>query len=221
MAWWSKALQLGGAIGGAVAAPFTGGTSLLASHALLAGLGGAAAIGGALENRQGARTSTTSTTENPTYAGLGDLLRQRITDRLNSTYDMGGYAANGIQGINDAFGGAQTGLDASLTSRGLGTSPVAGAGEATLQAARGSNIAQFLNSLPQLRRDMQAQDLGLASNFYAQRPQTTTTVAPGSVAGGAFGSAAEMIAYMSGKGLLGGGGGTKVKNLPGSIGTIG
>ena len=140
-----------GGIGSVIAAPFTGGTSLAALPAIL---GGVAAVGGALEGRKGARTSTSTSTINepPAYAGLGDLLRKRITDRLNSTYDMSGYTANGIKDINNAYGGVDQSINNSLTSRGLGTSPIAGAADIHSGLARAGNIAQFLNTVPMLQR---------------------------------------------------------------------
>ncbi len=186
---------------------------------------GVSALGGALSNKKSARTqeqsnrststSTTSFSEPAEYKTLGDLLRSRIESRLRSTMDMGGYEAGGVGAINDSFAGAQTALDADLTSRGLATSPIAGAAGGNLQSERGTNIAQFLNTLPQLKRQMEGEDLSAANTFYQSRPrnstttqtgtQSGTTIMPGSVAGGAFGSAAEMIAFLAGQGLLGGG----------------
>lgn len=183
-------------------------------------ISGVSALAGALSNKKSARTqeqnntSTTSYTEPAAYASLGDLLRKRITDRLNSTYDLSGYEANGLTDINDAFSGAQTNLNADLTARGLATSPVAATANTNLATERGGNIAQFLNSLPDRRRAMEGEDLTRAAGFYAARPLTTTTtqsgtqILPGSAAGGAFGSAAEMLAFLAGQGLLGGGSGS-------------
>ena len=192
----------------------TGGASLIPTIASL----GAAGVGGLLANRKGARTGTesgTSTTtynEPPAYASMGDLLRQRIMDRLNSTYDMRGYEASGLAGINDAFSGAQTNLNADLTARGLATSPVAATAATNLGTERGSNIAQFLNSLPDRQRAMQGDDLSRAAAFYAARPLSTTvtssgtSVAPGSAAGGAFASMARMLAYLQTQKQLNAGG---------------
>lgn len=214
MGFWSGLAKIGGAIGSIAAAPFTAGTSLAW---LPAALGGVSALGGLLENTKGARTGTqtgTQTTtpgENPQFANMGNLLRSLYERRLNADVPLEGYEASGLQGINDAFAGVQQNLDANLTSRGLATSPVAGAAQSNLQAARGGQMAQFLNNLPLLRRQLQDQDIAQASAFYSAQPRPTTTtqtgtfVQPGSAGGSAFSSAAEMIAYLAGKGLFGGG----------------
>ena len=169
---------------------------------------GISALGGALSNKKSARTGTennTSTTtyaEPPAYASLGDLLRKRITDRLNSTYDMSGYEANGLSGINDVFSGLETNQNADLTARGLATSPVAATATGNLRTERGGILAQFLNSLPDRRRAMEGEDLTRAAGFYAARPLSTTTtqsgtqVLPGSAAGGAFSNMASQLAYL-------------------------
>lgn len=176
------------------------------------------AIGGALSNKKSARTGTQSNTTTTTfnepaeYRTLGDLLRSRIENRLRSSVDLGGYEAQGLTGINDAFAGAQTALNADLTSRGLATSPIAATAGTNLQAERGTNIAQFLNQLPLLRRQMEGEDLNAANAFYQARPRGTTVsqhgtqIVPGSAAGSAFGSAAEMLAFFAGQGLFKGGG---------------
>ena len=181
-------------------------------------ISGIGALAGALSNKKGARTgtqnntSTTTFTEPPAYASMGDLLRKRITDRLNSTYDLSGYEANGLTGINDAFSGAQTNLNADLTARGLSTSPVAATAKTNLGTERAGSIAQFLSSLPMLRRQMEGEDLTRATGFYAGRPLSTTNtqsgtqLLPGSPLGAGIGSAAELLAFFAGQGLLGGGG---------------
>lgn len=179
----------------------------------------ASGIAGALSNKKSARTgeqsgtSTTMPVENHAYATLGDMLRARATERLRSSMDLSGLEASGISDINSTFDPVEMSVNNSLTSRGLGTSPVAGAADATLGAARGGSIAQWLNQLPTLKRQYQNEDFNAANMVFAGRPlgQTTqqqgTVVQPGSVAGGGIGSAAEMLAFMAGQGLLGGGGG--------------
>lgn len=195
-------------IGSIVAAPFTGGTSLSFLPALL---GAGAGIAGALSNTQGARTgqqtNTTMPVENPAYASLGELLRSRAMQRLNSSMDMSGYEANGIRDINSTFSPISTSVNNSLTSRGLATSPVAGAADATLGAARGSSIAQYLATLPQIQRQMQNEDFSAAAGLYSAAPrgstQSGTVINPGSAVGSGIGSAAELLAYLHGQGLFG------------------
>ena len=72
----------------------------------------------------------------PEFKTLSDMLRSRAEDRLRGSMDMSGIEATGIQGINDAYGGAEMALENSLTSRGLGTSPVAGAANLNLGRRR-------------------------------------------------------------------------------------
>lgn len=168
-------------------------------------LTGGSAVAGALSNTKGARTSTATPTISPEYKTLADLLRSRAEERLRSNMDMSGYKASGIQGINEAFQGIQQSSANNLTSRGLASSPVAGQVGANIDMARGGNIAEFLNTIPQLQRQFQNQDLGIAQDVLRQG-MGTESVGAGSAAGGAFGSAAEMLAFLSGQGLLGGGG---------------
>lgn len=201
-------------VGSIAAAPLTGGTSLAW---LPAALGGAAAVGGALSNTQGARTTTSTPTFGPEYSTLAGLLRSRAEDRLRTGTDLGGYTANGISGINNAFGGVKQTIDNNLTSRGLGTSPVAGAVDANAELARAGNISQFLNNLPLLQRQLQTEDMNAAGDVL-NMGRGTSTVLPGSAAGSAFGSAAEMLAFLHGQGIFGQGGNTVAK-LPGSIAT--
>ncbi len=153
----------------------------------------------------GTRPSKTSTTSGaaPGYQTLADLLKQRATDRLNAYTDMGGYTANGISSINDAFRGVKTNSDANLTSRGLGTSPVASTADTNINLARGGNIAEFLNTVPLLQQQLQDQGLQAAQGVYAGAPRTTTqTGADGGLSGG-IQSAHELLAYLNGKGVLG------------------
>ena len=160
----------------------------------VAGAGIAGAIGGTRANR----TGTTLPTAAPGYATLGDMLRQRAEDRLRSQFDLGGYAAHGIENINSAFNPVAESIGNSLTARGLGGSPIAGNADVQLQLARGSNIAQFLNTLPQLKRQFQLEDLGAAQSVY-QQGLGATTVQPGSPFSSGLGSAAELLAYLHGQ----------------------
>ncbi len=186
-------------IAGPALAPVTGGASMLLPVA-------AAGIGGALSNTKGARTSTATTTfqEPPAYQGLGDLLRARAMERLKSSADMSGYAASGINTINDTAAGIKQNVDNSLTSRGLAASPIAAQSDVNQQTARGGQISDFLNQIPLLQRQMQGQDLQQAQSIYGARPlgTTQTGVGAGSALGSGIGSAAEMLAYLKGMGHL-------------------
>lgn len=192
-----------GGIGSIAGAPFTAGTSL---SWLPAVLGGAAAVGGALENTKGARTTTTTPTIAPEYKTLADLLRSRAEDRLRSNLDMSGYTASGISGINDVFKGLQQSSANNLTARGLATSPIAGVVGTNLDLARGGNIVDFLNTIPLLQRQFQNEDMGIAQNVLGLG-RGTTSVGPGSVAAGAInsgvGSVAKLLGLLHGQGVFG------------------
>ncbi len=202
-----------GTIGGIVGAPFTGGASLIPG--LVAG--GLGIAGDVLGNTQGARTSTSTPTIAPEYKTLADLLRTRAQQRLQSSTDLSGFTANGISGINNAYGGASTALNNSLTARGLATSPVAGTGETNLQLGRAGSIAQFLNSVPLLQRQFQNEDQNAATNLISQLGRGTSTVGAGSAVGAGLGSAGELLAYLNGLGAFGNkGSGTKTSTDTGS-----
>ena len=213
MSFWSSLAKIGGIAGPIIAAPFTGGASLSLIPTLLTA--GAAAAGGFLSNTKGARTgqqtNTTTPIESPAYASLGDLLRARAEERLRGrSFDFSGYKAGGIQDINDVFRNAQTGLNADLTSRGLGTSPIAGTATAHLAGERAGNIAQFLSGIPELRRKYENEDFAAAGGVYATRPmgtqQSGTYTLPGSALAGGAASLAQMLAYLQTMKALQGGG---------------
>lgn len=157
----------------------------------------AAGVGDIFSNTKGARTSAPVIA--PEFKSLSDMLRNRALSGLRSSMDLGGLTAGGINNINQAFGGVQQAVQNNLTSRGLGTSPVAGAVDANLQIARGGNIADFLNTVPQLQRQFQTQDINNASNVLRFG---TGNVSPGSAVASGIGSAAEMLAYLRGEGLI-------------------
>ncbi len=188
-----------GTIGGAIAAPFTGGASLIPTIAS-AGIG---AIGGALGNTQGARTSTSTPTIAPGYQSLAQLLQQRAMQRLNTDTNLSGFQSTGLENIGQSFRNAQTGLNANLTARGLATSPVAAAAQARLGVAQAGQNAQFMNTIPLIQRQFQNEDMANALGQVTQLGRGTSNVGAGSALAGGFSSAAELLAYLQGKGALG------------------
>ena len=170
--------------------------------ALGAGVGGAVAGGGT-------GTTTVTPVEPAGYATLGEMLRTRAQAKLKSPFDIGGYEAGGIQNINESLAGTEMALQNKLTASGLADSPVAGAAQQKFELGRGGQIAQFRNTLPQIQRQIENEDFGIAADFYNTRPigQTQTTTQPGGAVSGGIGSAAEMLAWLAGQGLLGGDGG--------------
>ncbi len=173
---------------------------------------GLSAVGGALSNTEGARTSTSTPTITPGYQSLADLLKARAMARLNTGTNLNGYQATGVNNINSAFDNAAIGQNAGLEARGLATSPVAAAVTGKANTARAGDIATFLNGIPLLQRQLQDQDIANATNQVGQFGRGTTGVGPGSAVAGGFTSAAEMLAYLNGKGVLGG--------MPGSNSTM-
>ncbi len=166
-------------------------------------ISGLAGIGGALENTAGARTSTMTPTLAPEYKTLSDLLRSRAEQRLRDSVDLSGYQATGLSNINDVFKGLQQSSANNLTARGLADSPVAATVGANLDQARGGQMVNFLNSIPLLQNQLQGEAMSSALPVLNMgRGQTST--GPGSVLGGGLSSAAEMMAYLTGLGALGG-----------------
>src|SRR3990167_11191722 len=108
---------------------------------------------------------------------------------------MSGYQAGGQQQINRTFDTIAQSQGNNLTARGLGTSPVAGAVEANRENARAGQTASFLNSIPLLQRQMQGEDLRMASDVLGMG-RGSQTQATGQSGGGAAGSAESLAQYL-------------------------
>lgn len=172
--------------------------------ASIIGAGGAVA-GGALSSHSKQTTATTPTID-PKYSGLQDLVLQSVQKRLAAPSTLpAGFEASGIKNINQTYDAIGQSLDNSLSARGLSGSPVAGAGDTKLQIARGGKIADFSSQLPMFERELQNNDLGLAGNILAGgRGSTTTgTGTTGGGAAGGFTNLAQMLGYLTGKGVFG------------------
>ena len=168
---------------------------------------GISTLGQVLGNRKAARTSTSTPTIPAPYQPLADILRKRAEERLQSSVDLSGYQAGGIQDINQAFSGVQQSIANDLTRRGLASSPTAGTAMTNVELARGGNIAQFLNTLPLLQRQMQGQDIGLAQSVL--NPQMgMTSVGAGSAAGAGLDDLSSWLGYLFRQRQLGAGGTT-------------
>lgn len=189
---------------------------------------GIAAAGGALGGRKSARTTTSTgnnsfsntttntPTDNPQFAAFRDLLLSRATNRLNQSVPLAGYEAQGIGNINNVSRVLAGNRENALTARGLAGSPIAAQADLQGDLARGGQIAQFQNTLPLVQRQAEGEDLDFARMLYGMSPRSTTTtnsgtgqqsstgVAPGSPLQGGISSLADMLAYLAGKGLLGG-----------------
>lgn len=186
-------------IGGIAGAPFTGGATLPLA---LSGLGGL------LSNQSAQQTSGSSTpTTSPQFSPLRDLLLQTITTRLKGdgtgNYLPPEYEPGGVAAINSTYAPANQTLQNSLTSRGLGRSPVAVGAETTLNASRASDISRFRSSLPLVNQGLQTQAIGLGQGFL---PFGTGNLSTGTGAGqsggglaGGLTNLAGMLGYLYGK----------------------
>lgn len=166
--------------------------------AITAGIG---AIGGILNNTKSARTTTSAPTILPEFKTLSDLLRARSEQQIRDSVDLSGYQAQGVGNINQAFDATQQARNNSLTSRGLASSPTAGSVDTNFAQARGGNIADFLNTIPLLQRQIQNDSLNTGMNVL-RFGSGNNSVGPGSALAGGFNSAAELLAYMKGMGTF-------------------
>lgn len=153
-------------------------------------------VAGAIGGTRGGRTTTAGPVELPQYAGLSDSLRSQIMSRLNSSTNLAGFEAGGIQDINSTYDAAKIGLDADLTSRGLATSPAGAAPLSQFQQSRAGDISRFRNTLPLVQRDMQAQDIGIANQLYQNAGLGRESTEAGGVVTGALDNMASQLGYM-------------------------
>ncbi len=163
----------------------------------------ASSAGGAIASHNSSSTSTTPTMD-PAYGPLQSQILKMVQGRLTSGTDLTGYTNSGLAGINKSYGLADKSLQASLTARGLGSSPIAGAGEATLQTGRAGSASSFINSIPLLQRDLQTQDLSLGQQLLAtgRGSASTGTTTDGGGAGGAATNLAAMLGYLQSTGAF-------------------
>lgn len=152
-------------------------------------------------------SSSTTPNESPAAASIQNLVNQQIMNRLQGspTGLPPGYQASGIQGINQAFTGANTNENAALTARGLSASPVAATVTNQSNMARAGQIGNFNASLPIVAQQLQNQNLQLAQGII--QPQTGVTSSGTQTAGGgaagAAGGLAGYLGYLQGKGAFG------------------
>jgi hypothetical protein len=155
---------------------------------------GSSVIGGALANRQQQQTTPTL---DPRLQGLQSQVLQMIQGRLsNPTGVPAGYVGGGIRDINASYGAGQTATENALTSRGLGTSPIAGQADLAGQLARAGAIGTFRSNVPLVARQLQNEDLGLAGNLLGQGRGLASTGQYGGGAGGAAEGLASMLGYL-------------------------
>jgi len=179
----------------------------------------ASAIGNYLQSRAANKakseqeyTSTTTPVEPMQYFDLQQQLIAKAMAKMNATTPLEGYEAGGIGNINNVYRLAQMRNQNNLTSRGLSTSPIAGAMDTNLEMGRAGEIAGFQNTLPLLQRQMQNEDYNQAMALFSARPIGQTVTSSGtyqgpqvSSGGNAISNASSMLAYLYASGALGGG----------------
>lgn len=160
---------------------------------------GASAVGGALGNKS---TQTSTPTMDPAYGPLQSMILGQVQNRLANGTDLSGYTGSGISNINQGYNAIKTSQNNDLTARGLASSPVAGAVDATRENARAGDIASFRNSIPLLQRQFQNEDLGSATNLLGLGRGVNTTGNYGGGAGGAATNLAGMLGYLTAQGMF-------------------
>lgn len=154
---------------------------------------GLSALGGYLSSKSKSKTTPTL---DPAYLPLRGQALQLLTKRLQSGADLTGYGASGAQNINHTFDVMKQSQDNNLTARGLSTSPVAAAVDATRDNARAGQLTTFRNGLPLLQRQLQADDFGLANQLMWGGRGTETTGESGGGAAGSVEGIAAMLGYL-------------------------
>src|SRR2546423_1710152 len=97
--------------------------------------GGASVAGGVLANRGKSQQSQTPTLD-PQFQPLQQMMLESIQKRMQNGGLPAAYETNGVRSINSTFDLARQNVDNSLTSRGLGQSPVAAAADTKWNTAR-------------------------------------------------------------------------------------
>lgn len=194
-------------------------------------IAGISALGGLLSNRAQKQTQTqrqnfnrtgTSTTT-PTFDPQSDFLRRSLIDQFINRLGGGGDLADVVtqQAVSGANRGAlarRRQASSSLSARGLGFSPAAGALGDTIESERVSNVIGAQNQRNLIAEELVRQRLGDAGGFFSQLPfgQTATTSEsgssegfgetqiPGNRLGGAFSSLGTTLAGLYGAGAFGG-----------------
>lgn len=187
---------------------------LLAAPVLASIIGGGASIAGGLLSNKG--SSTTSPTEDPAYQGLQGQVLNMVQQRLNTPIDTAGYTGSGVANINRNYDLTKQASDNNLTTRGLASSPVAGAVGGVAANARAGDISSFENSVPLLVNQIQGQNINQAAGILGMgRGSASTTASGGGAAGGAT-SLAQYLGYLTSKGAFKGGSGSSLYPVGGN-----
>lgn len=169
--------------------------------ALLA-LSGLSALGGALSSK----TKQTTTPVLPAaYTPLQNTILQQMQARLTSPSALpAGFETGGIGAINRTYDLVGQGLANSLTARGLGSSPVAAAGETNAALRRAGDISTFRAGLPLIERELRTNDLNDAVRLLSISQGHQTVGTSGGGLAGSMSNLAGMLGFLLATGQLGG-----------------
>ena len=165
----------------------------------------AGGIGSAILDKKKNRQQTPI--EQPEFSPLRDQLLQTAMKRLQSPSTLGpGFEATGIRNINTNADLSRQSMENRLGGAGLLGSGIQGAGLNNLEMRRFGDINDLQNiEIPRLERSFANEDIGLATNIFNSRK--TGVQMPGSAVGSGLSTAAELLAYLYGRGAFNGKGG--------------
>lgn len=117
-------------------------------------------------------SNNTSASTNPVYDPATQALRDSLTSKFTNLTnpDLSGYAAQGINQINNNSDIRTKALQNSLAARGLSYSPVASIAPALSQSQRIGDIGQFQNNLPLIQQQLMLQNLNAAGGYLKGLP---------------------------------------------------
>jgi hypothetical protein len=182
-------------------------------------LTGLSALAGALASRRKSRVSRTEGFDVTQEPVIPPILQQgqrflvnELLNRISQPLDLTGYRGSGISNINRSFDLRNEALKNILASRGLSFSPVAANALANAETQRLQAIADFVNQLPLLSRQLQTGDLTLLAQFLPTIPTgvrrfgTTTAnqlgFESGSPIGGLASGAGQALAFLKALGVI-------------------
>lgn len=154
-------------------------------------------LGGLFGNKS---EQSQSSTLDPAYGPLQQLLLKHIQSRLTNPSGLpAGYETGGVRDINKSYDLTEQNLGNRLTASGLSSSPIAGNAYGQSQRARAGDIGTFRANLPLVQRQLQDQDLNLASSLLNFGRGGMVSGSSGGGVGGGFDSLATMLGYLYGK----------------------
>lgn len=169
-------------------------------------LTGLAGVGGIFANRAGKSTQTSSQTTQltPEQIALLSSLNGQYTN-LNTDPDLSGYEAGQVSDINHQSNLHMQALQENLAYRGITGAAEANA-EANVDSQRFGDITKLHQSIPLLRNQIQTQNLNTGIGLFGAQPRNVSTSTTGTTSanklGGGISNAANVLAYLYGKGAF-------------------